>query len=111
MAHSVCPVSTGHVPCEEEHIRPIALVYVSRWLEGRAVGSSLQEPKMKQRWDLLCGDPMTRADGVKQAALGCSGPLDKSFSLRGPPFFFSQMVFNILPFSQGWCGDQGRSWL
>lgn len=69
---------------------------------------------MKQRWDLLYGDLMAKADGVTQAArcwsgaLGWSGPLGKSLSLPGSQFPFYQMIFNILPFSQSWCGDQGE---
>lgn len=53
---------------------------------------------------------------VKSTGLECRGSgspwaFKQVLSLPGLQFPFYQMKINVLPFSQGWCGDQGRQWL
>lgn len=51
---------------------------------------------------------LVKSAGLESRGSGLSCALGKSLSLPGPQFPFYHMVFNVLPFSQGWCEDQGR---
>lgn len=54
---------------------------------------------------------LVKITGLESGGSGSPGPLGESLFLPEPRFPFYQMIINILPFSQGWCGDQGREWL
>lgn len=65
----------------------------------------------QSRWGKAGSTVLIKSTGPGFRASGSSCPVGKSLSLPGPQFPIYRTMIHILPFSQGWCGDQGRQWL